>query len=342
VDNPLARRALAAKLRSFRPDVVHLHNYYHVLSPGILATLGEFKKRHPLRVVMTAHDYHLICPNAGGSWFRWLTRARESVDEARVKSLPSLMAHRWDERTYLHSLLKLAQHTWNYRWHQRRDVIDLVICPSRFLQVMLAATGLATIWLPHPVPVLPKAPVERSGPLHLAFAGRLEPEKGLDDFLRLLPTDFDARLTIVGEGAEMARCQATSAERGWTDRVRFTGRLSHPETLAKIAASHVLVQPSRVLETYGLTLIEALAQGTNILAVNRGAAPEIVETTGIGFLFEPDDPASLAKQLRAIRAQFDAGTLNRFAIASFLDERSEARYLDALLRIYQSPDSAAA
>src|SRR5207253_3285398 len=57
VDNPLARRALAAKLRAFRPDIVHLHNYYHVLSPGILVALERYKKRNPLRVVMTAHDY---------------------------------------------------------------------------------------------------------------------------------------------------------------------------------------------------------------------------------------------------------------------------------------------
>jgi len=342
VDNRVARRALADKLHSFRPDVVHLHNYYHVLSPGILATLGEFKSQHPLRVVMTAHDYHLICPNAGGSWFRWLTRRRESVDAARVRSLSSVAAHRWDDRTYLHSLLKLAQHAWNYRWHHRRAVIDLVICPSRFVQGMLEGTGLATAHLPHPVPPLPRVPSVRTGPLQFVFAGRVESEKGLNEFLNLLPPEFDAQLTIVGEGAELSACQATCAARGWNDRVRFVGRLTHPQTLARIAASHVLVQPSRVLETYGLTLIEALSQGTNILAVRRGAAPEIVEATGVGFLFEPDDQASLAEQLRAIHGHFESGALNRFDIASFVEERSEARYLDGLLRIYQIPGVVAA
>lgn len=342
VDNPLARRALLEKLHAFRPHVVHLHNYYHVLSPAILATLADYKKEHPLRVVMTAHDYHLICPNAGGSWYRWGSRQRGCIDNDCVKSLPALLARRWDERTPWHSLLKLIQHTWNYRWHRREKVIDLVICPSRFVERMLAPFGLPTCWLPHPVPRLPIFSTERPRELHFVFAGRLEAEKGLDEFLGLLPGSFGARLTIVGDGSERTRCEATCAARGWTKQIEFVGRLPHAEALAKIAACHVLVQPSRVLETYGLTLIEALSQGTNILAVDRGAAAEIAAATGVGFLYKPDDAVSLARQLELIRAHFVDGTLNRFTIDAFLQNRSEARYLDALLRFYRLPGSGAA
>src|SRR5437773_212327 len=68
LDNPVARQALAERLRCFRPDVVHLHNYYHVLSPGILVELERYRSQRPLRIVMTAHDYHLVCPNSGGNW----------------------------------------------------------------------------------------------------------------------------------------------------------------------------------------------------------------------------------------------------------------------------------
>src|SRR5690242_19567928 len=57
IDATDVRRALASRLEQFRPDVVHLHNFYHVLSPGILATLHEYRSRHGLRVVMSAHDY---------------------------------------------------------------------------------------------------------------------------------------------------------------------------------------------------------------------------------------------------------------------------------------------
>src|SRR5439155_11825763 len=114
VDNSHARRALAAKLNALRPDVVHLHNYYHGLSPGILATLAEYKRQRPLRVVMTAHDYHLVCPNSGGSWFRWWTGRREAIEPS---SPGPLWTRKWDHRSWLYSSLKLAQHAWSYRWH---------------------------------------------------------------------------------------------------------------------------------------------------------------------------------------------------------------------------------
>ncbi len=334
ISNRQAQEALAAKLAVFRPDVVHLHNYYHLLSPGILATLADFQRVRPPRVVMTAHDYHLVSPNSGGSWFHGWTGRREDVEPGRLP-WGRLLARRWDERSLFHSFLKTVQHVWSYRWHRRERVIDLVMCPSRFVERMMASTGLTTCLLPHPLPPLPTTAPQRAGRLRLVFAGRIEPEKGLNEFLQMLPADFDAAFTIIGAGSAREQCQATCAARQWTERVEFVGRLPHAETLARIAGAHVLVQPSRVLETYGLTLIEALSQGTNVLAANRGAAREIIEETGVGFLYEPDDAASLGAQLQAICQRYRAGTLNRFDISAFLDERSKARYLERLLAAYE-------
>src|SRR5713226_8098458 len=133
-------------------------------------------------------------------------------------------------------------------------------------------------------------------------------------------------LTIIGAGSQSASCKETCQRKKFTQRVEFTGRLPHDEAMARIADCHVLVQPSRVLETYGLTLIEALASGTNILAANRGAAREIIEASGVGFLYDADDPGNLAAQLAEIRRRHDAGTLNRFEVAELLSERSEERY----------------
>lgn len=335
ISNRHARQALAGKLNAFRPDVVHLHNYYHVLSPGVLQTLADYKQQHPLRVVMTTHDYHLVCPNSGGSWFRWWTGRREVI-EPGADTLGYHLTRRWDHRSGLHSLLKLMQHGWHYRWRRSERVIDHLICPSRFVQKMLEPVGLTTTWLPHPVPPLPRVAMARTGPLHFAFAGRIEPEKGLREFLTALPADFAARLTIVGAGSELPRCQQIVAERRMMCSVQFLGRQPHAQTLARIAEAHVLVQPSKVLETYGLTLIEALAAGTNVLASNRGAAPEIVEDAGVGFLYDAENPDSLAVQLRKIQRRYVDGTLNRFDIASFLDARSETKYVNGLLRLYET------
>jgi glycosyltransferase involved in cell wall biosynthesis len=104
----------------------------------------------------------------------------------------------------------------------------------------------------------------------------------------------------------------------------------------------VLVFPSRVLETYGLTLLEALAVGTNVLACDRGVAGEVVRESGTGFLYRPNDTASLANQLQLICAQYATGELNRFNVRSYLQNRHEHSYLQRLLGVYQPPLAACA
>ncbi len=142
-------------------------------------------------------------------------------------------------------------------------------------------------------------------------------------------------LTIIGTGADISRCRKL-ADRLPRARVEFLGRLPHVQTLAKIAEAHVLAAPSQALETYGLTLIEALSAGTNVLASNRVALAEIVEDAGVGFLFDVDAPATLARELQAIRKQHADGSLNRFHIVPFLEQRSEARHASGLLRLYDN------
>lgn len=334
LDNPIARHALAARLEALRPDVVHLHNFYHVLSPGVLLELRRHKRARPLRVVMTAHDYHLVCPSAGGTWFRSRVGTPRPIDPERVGSLGYLLSRRWDHRGRLFSWLKTLQHLWGYRLRGAHATLDDVICPSRFLQRLVGALGAPTVWLPHPAPPPVLAQLERPGPLHLVFAGRLEPEKGLHEFLCLLPADFGATLTVVGDGHERTVCEETCRRRGFGTKVRFLGRLNHADALAQIARAHVLVLPSRCLESYGLTLLEALAAGTNVLASDLGAMRETVEAAGVGYLFKPGDALGLARQLARIAERHADGTLNRFDVRAFLAQRSEAGYVRGLLRVY--------
>jgi glycosyltransferase involved in cell wall biosynthesis len=212
-----------------------------------------------------------------------------------------------------------------------------VICPSRFIESLVGRTGRPTRWLPHPAP--PVAAVERRvekpGPLRLVFAGRLQPEKGLDPLLRAMPAVWDGTLTVIGDGPERPRCEETCRQLGLAGRVRFLGRRSHAETLAELTRAHVLVLPSLFMESYGLVLIEALAAGTNVLASDRGACRELIEDAGAGYLFPPGDANNLAMQLDRIHRAHAAGTLNRFDVSHLLAARSDAAYVEALWEIYR-------
>lgn len=334
IDNRAARRALRRRLDELRPDVVHLHNFYHALSPGVLAAAADHRRAHAARIVMTAHDYHLVCPNSGGNWFRAGGRPRR-IEPESLGSLTWLLTRWWDHRGPIHSSLKTAQHLWNHRLLRRARAIDAVICPSRFMQRLVAAAGLPAVHLPHPTPPVAADSSDRRGELRLVFAGRLEPEKGLEPFLAALPAAFGGRLTIVGDGSRIEACRRIVSERAMKDRVEFVGKLPHEQAMSIIARCHVLVLPSVCMENYPLSLIEALAAGTNILVNDLGGMREVVEDSGVGFRFNADDPGTLTSALDAIRSAHDAGTLNAFDAQDFLRGRDFEAHAQGLLRVYR-------
>jgi glycosyltransferase involved in cell wall biosynthesis len=327
-----ARNALRRTLSDFAPTVIHLHNYYHVLSPGILSELRRFKRRTGARVVMYAHDYHLVCPNSGATWYR--KGHAELADFDRVRSWRYLLCRRWDYRAWAYSVLKLAQHFRAYRLRDLRRAIDLVLCPSRFMQAAIEHSGRPTCHLPYPNPPVESTRATRPGELTLIFAGRIEPEKGLVEFLKMLPVDFGGRLLVVGDGVDRTTAEAIVKQRGLIVQVEFLGRRPHAETMTLIAGAHVLVLPSRWYENYPLSMLEAIALGTNLLVADRGGMREIVKDAGVGYLFAPDNAASVAEQLQRISTAHAAGTLNTFDACEFLTSRNETAYLERLLQAY--------
>jgi glycosyltransferase involved in cell wall biosynthesis len=179
-----------------------------------------------------------------------------------------------------------------------------------------------------------------SGPVRLVFAGRIEPEKGLHEFLSILPADFDGTMTIIGDGSELDRCRRTIRQRQLDSKVAFIGRLSHEESLTVIASCHVLVLPSLWWENCPMSLLEALGSGTNILVSQSGGMAEIVQASDVGFTFAPRDAASLRHALKGIAEQHLDGSLNAFDLGTFLEQRSEETYVANLLSIYQGKSHA--
>jgi glycosyltransferase involved in cell wall biosynthesis len=340
VSSRSCRRAIRGVLSAFEPQVVHLHNFYHELSPGILVEVGRWKREDDARrALMTAHDFHLVCPNSGGQHFRRGRPVTASVDDLR--GVGTLLRRRWDHRGLCHSILKLAQHVWNYRWHDRRRVLDRVICPSRLMQSMLQPFGLPTVHLPNPAPSAPLTrPARSQSGLTLVCAGRLEAEKGVVEFLGALPDDVSWRLEIVGDGAAAEACRTIVAQRALTDRVTFSGHLPHDEALQRIAGAHVLALPSRCPENAPQALIEALASGTNLLVADGGGGREIVEEAGVGTVYDPEDDASLAAALAKIHDAHETGGLNQFDVIDFLAARDEESFFTRLETIYAAPTAA--
>lgn len=156
---------------------------------------------------------------------------------------------------------------------------------------------------------LAAAPAVRApGRPRFVWLGRMSPEKRLLPFLEAwVAADIDADLEIIGGGGQRAAAEKIVAGR---EGVRFAGRLTYPQTLARIAAADALVQTSIGFETQGMTPFEAATLGTPSIICD----PDIADELGGGFWTVPDadapEPrrvAALAETLRGAASDIIAG-----------------------------------
>lgn len=172
----------------------------------------------------------------------------------------------------------------------------------------------------------PTAPPSRS-PFALAIVCSLQRRKGVDVLLRAFQRAFaneQVVLRIAGHGPERGDLEALARRLGVADRVEFLGPLSRERVRELLQRSHALASAS-YLETFGVTVIEALACGLPVVATRSGGPEEIV-TPESGAIVEPGDVPALAAALADVYRSYER--FDRSAIRA----DCVARYGEAAIR----------
>jgi len=143
---------------------------------------------------------------------------------------------------------------------------------------------------------------EGSPRLRLVSVGRLVDHKRTDVLLRAVARADDVHLEVVGEGPEMAALTALAAELGVGDRVDFLGRLSHDDTMGRLAAADALVSAT-AYEGLPHTVIEALVCGTPVVTTPAGGVVEAVEHEVNALLVDPGDATGFAAAFERLRSE---------------------------------------
>jgi glycogen(starch) synthase len=136
----------------------------------------------------------------------------------------------------------------------------------------------------------------------LVTVRRLVPRMGLElaiDALALVVPELDAQLVVAGTGPELEALQRHVHARGLADRVRFLGRVPDEELPLLYAAGDVCVVPSRQLEGFGYTALEALAAGTPVIAAGTAGLAELVGGLEPRWVVAAD-PAAIASAAIAL------------------------------------------
>jgi glycosyltransferase involved in cell wall biosynthesis len=288
-----AARGIDAVLADFNPDVVHLHNIYHHLSPSVLRPIA--RRRVP--AVMTLHDYKLACPT-----YQFLDHG-QLCQACLGGHFSQAVKRRCKDGSLASSALvatELALHTRTGAY----GPVGRFVCPSRFMADTMARAGVFPERLRH-VPhfadtaVVPAASAPGRG---VAVAGRLSSEKGIDVVIDAIGRlGAPATLDIAGEGPDM-EALGVRAEAVAPGQVRFHGRLPGPEVLQLLRSAALVAVPSRWYENQPMIVLEALASGTPAVVSDLGGASELIDDGVDGALVPANDPAALAAAMAPLLA----------------------------------------
>jgi glycosyltransferase involved in cell wall biosynthesis len=332
--SPDMRHSIAEALTQFRPDVVHVHNWF----PKISASIFRHCKAANIPVVHTIHNYRLLCVGATlfrdghvcedciGSTFRTpgiVHKCYRGSNLGSAAGTAGMLAH-WAAGTWHHS-------------------VDRFIALTEFSRRKLIEGGLPG----QKIVVKPNfvEPEPEPGPgdgNYVLYAGRLTEEKGLRTLLECWKSGPELPpLRIVGDGPLRNEVQEAAASIG---NVHWLGMKTSEEVVFLMKHAKATLCPSLWYEGMPRVVIESFAVGTPVIASNIGGYPEMIVDGESGALFASGDAGALLNCMRKLEKGDAFGRMRPDARLRFLAEYTGEKNFSVLLHIYRTamyPDKSA-
>ncbi len=309
-------------LRETGPDIVHIHNLYPLISPSILGVC----RRMGVPVVMTVHNYRLICPTG-------LFMVKGRVCQRCMGGREFWCALRNCTGGWAKSVGYAARNFAARRWKlYRRSVVRYMVLTD-FQRQQLVQEGFPAERIeviPNMVDAADTVPASALGS-YVGYVGRISPEKDLPTLMKAARTWADIPFKAAGsyEGAaDVVRQRPSNFD--------FLGHLRQDRLAAFYADSRIVVLCSVWYEGFPTTILEAMVMGRPVVCSRIGGLPEIVEDGVTGLLFRPGDAQDLAAKIRHLWDRPDAcRALGQAGREKVLREYSLQRYYDRLMAAYE-------
>lgn len=309
--SPSGVKGLRDVLEREKPDVVNIHNLYPFISPAALFECKKIK----VPVVMTVHNFRLICPTglfmrSGKPCERCLQRGSE-----------------WGCIRYNceHSYLKSIGYTLRSvyaRWvGAYRKNIDVFACITEFQKKKLIESGFnkdKIVVIPNSIDV-PLIKDENIIGDYIAYIGRLSYEKGYDLLIEIAHRHPEIQFSFAGAKRE-------DSDVPFPDNVKLVGYLKEKDLILFIKQARFVVIPSRCYEGFPMVILEAAYYRKPCIVPDHGGFTEIIgkEDNAIGCLFRPNDIINLEKHILSLWSDLT------------LIEELGARAFDKLKSLYDS------
>jgi len=332
-------------LLNFKPDIVHLHNYYSFLSPSILNAVRTYRKLgNRLRVIFTAHDYHLLCPYSSFMHYSMVSNKILRLDD--LPDVFQIFFYKWDERGFPFSFVKKLQWIYAYMLNGFDREINYIITPSEFLAnlfrkkygyILVSTIRNPFLNMDLVNAVKPSSKSKNDKILKMVFMGRLSPEKGLVEFIEAIKdiNSFSFVFKIIGEGPQKNVIQKEIEKYGLQDKIILTGKMEHQLLLKEIRCNDALVLPSIWYENAPLSLVEGAFMNLRLITAGYGGMKEIAELCGGAYLMNPQDTNSVKDALMSCYADTVSGApLKDRNIERLRSVFSAKSYINKLIDVY--------
>ena len=323
------RRDLTAVLREHRPEVVHVHNTFPLLSAAVLYACRD--ARAP--IVATIHNYRLACAN--GTFFRHGAVCHACATHSLP--VPAVLHGCYRESRAATVPVALAMSLHRQAW---RSLVSAYVFISESQRDLLGGIGLAPDRVFIRENLIPRrSPAGNTRTPTVIYAGRLDEPKGVRllmagwDGYRRMSCEPGLSLVIAGGGPLGDEVAAWASAR---PSVEMTGPVSSDRCAELISQARAVLLPSAWEETFGLVAAEAMAAGVPPVAAGHGSFTGLITPGVDGVLFTPGDPAALALAIADVeRNPKQYEVYGEQAYKTYEQRFDPQRNVAELLRIYR-------
>jgi len=318
--NPASIRAFQEILKKEKPDVINVHNLYPLISPAILPEA----KKAGIPVVMTVHNYRLVCPT--GLHFSHGEICEKCSGGHEMQCIINNCEG---------SLAKSAGYAMRNWWARTRkyylENVTIFACLTRFQQDRLVAAGIPRnklVLIPNMVKHtdidLPKDDD------YLGFSGRLSPEKGISTLVEAVKLNPELQFAAAGAYDKIENLENTVP-----DNFRLLGYCG-PDDLARFYNNaRAIVLPSVWFEGFPTVLVEAMLHRKPIICSDIGGLSDIVDDGVTGFLVKPGDAQDLAEKMKILWDDPElCKKMGEAGRNKAMTEYSNDKYYERLMRVF--------
>ncbi|XEC95513.1 glycosyltransferase [Paenibacillus tarimensis] len=319
---------LKKKLMDMKPDVVHVHNFFPLLSPSIYYAC----KNQNIPVVQTLHNYRLICPAAT------FMRNNEICEKCLDGSLIHSIKHGCYRDSKFHTLPVAAMIKLNRVLGTWVNKVDQYIALTEFAKRKFVESGIPEDRISVKPNFISQGYSTESYPSsnseHVLFVGRISVEKGVENLLQAwkqVDNKNGMKLLIIGDGTE----KEALSEKYISKDVEFLGNQSSDVVLSYMKSAKYLIVPSIWYEGFPMTIVESYSMGTPVICSKLGSLQEVVRDGETGFHFKHDDIKDISKVISNAIIRSDYEKLRKNVLSVFHKHYSEDVNYSILYNIYQ-------